>query len=77
MLSLISFVIILFFKITDNKALLEIYVLAMMQNIVKMKRKAVEQAETKAIEAAHLVKAIKMETEANRINSQIEISPHR
>jgi hypothetical protein len=49
----------------------------MMQNIVKMKRKAVEQAETKAIEAAHLVKAIKMETEANRINGQIEISPHR
>ena len=42
-----------------------------MQNIVKMKRKAVEQAETKAMEGEHLDKAIKMETEANKIKDQI------
>ena len=37
-----------------------------------MKRKAVEQAETKTREAEHLDKAIKMETEANKIKGQIE-----
>ena len=37
-----------------------------------MKRKAVEQVETKTREAEHLNKAIKMETEANKIKGQIE-----
>ena len=37
-----------------------------------MKRKAVEQAETKAREAEHLDKAIKVETEAYKIKGQIE-----
>ena len=43
-----------------------------MHNLTKIKRNAVEQAETNVVEAEHPAKAVKMETKDNKIKGQIE-----
>ena len=61
------------FKITDKVAFHATESrLAKMQNLTRIKRNAVEQAEINVVEAERPAKAIKMETKDNKIKGQIE-----